>query len=379
MNLVYIFNANQKYKLLVKRLKRIIVKAIKYIIISLNASDFEILGTEIAFDDKKGDYKPILISLENGKQIEIIGKIDRVDIAKNEDGKFIRIIDYKSSIHNLDFSEVYGGLQLQLITYLDAMCKTDDFTPAGILYFNLLEDAIKLDKRIKEEEIEEKIRMQFKMKGLILADVKVVKMQDKNLEAGMSEIIPAYIDKTGDEIITCSYNDVYSFCEGLAKVEKDGKYGFIDKNGYEVVSCIYDKVDDFREGLAGVCREGKCGFIDKSGNEVIPLKYDDVKSLTGGLLKVGINNNENRIKYGIIDKTGMEIVPCKYGGIEDLQEGLYRVAENGWGCIDKSGNEVIPCFYDNLDDFGDGLAFIRKGEYVGYIDKEGKRALWKRK
>ena len=35
------------------------------------------------------------------------------------------------------------------------------------------------------------------MKGLILADVKVAKMQDKNLEKGKSEIIPAYIDKTG--------------------------------------------------------------------------------------------------------------------------------------------------------------------------------------
>ena len=36
------------------------------------------------------------------------------------------------------------------------------------------------------------------MKGLILADVKVAKMQDKNLETGNSEIIPAYIDKTGN-------------------------------------------------------------------------------------------------------------------------------------------------------------------------------------
>ena len=71
--------------------------------------------------------------MENGKQIEIIGKIDRVDIAKTEDGKYIRIIDYKSSIKDIDFSEVYGGLQLQLITYLDAMCKIEDFTPAGIL------------------------------------------------------------------------------------------------------------------------------------------------------------------------------------------------------------------------------------------------------
>ena len=36
------------------------------------------------------------------------------------------------------------------------------------------------------------------MKGLILADIKVVKMQDKNLSQGQSKLIPAYIDKSGN-------------------------------------------------------------------------------------------------------------------------------------------------------------------------------------
>ena len=35
------------------------------------------------------------------KKVEIIGKIDRIDTAQNEDGKYLRIIDYKSSIKNL--------------------------------------------------------------------------------------------------------------------------------------------------------------------------------------------------------------------------------------------------------------------------------------
>ena len=48
-----------------------------------------------------------------------------------------------------------------------------------------------------DEEIEEKIKNNFKMKGLILADVKVAKMQDNNLMAStQSKIIPAYMDKT---------------------------------------------------------------------------------------------------------------------------------------------------------------------------------------
>lgn len=36
------------------------------------------------------------------------------------------------------------------------------------------------------------------MKGLILADVRVIKMMDKELEKGSSNTIPVYLDKDGN-------------------------------------------------------------------------------------------------------------------------------------------------------------------------------------
>ena len=193
----YTFVATSKYKVLVKRLQRIVAKALKYIIEGLVYSDFNIEGTEIEFG-KKGKYKPILIQLEDGKKVEITGKIDRVDTATSDDGKYLRIIDYKSSAKNIDLNEVYAGLQIQLLTYMDAVCKEEDLLPAGVLYFSLLEQMIKADKKISEEQIEEELRKNFKMKGLILADIKVIKMHDKNLETGTSKLIPATITKSGD-------------------------------------------------------------------------------------------------------------------------------------------------------------------------------------
>ena len=71
------------------------------------------LGTEVKFDnDKDSKYPPIEMKLDNGKTVSIIGKIDRIDIAKMPDGKFIRIIDYKSSTKDIDLNKFIAGLQL---------------------------------------------------------------------------------------------------------------------------------------------------------------------------------------------------------------------------------------------------------------------------
>ena len=198
LNKNYIFNSTPKYVVLTNRLKRVIKKSIKYIIDTIRTSDFNIYGNEIEFGEGK-KYPPIEIKLENNQKVQIIGKIDRVDIAENEDGKYIRIIDYKSSIKNIDLNEMMAGIQLQLLTYLDAITEKQEANPAGVLYFNLIEPVIKAKNRnITDEELENEIRNNFRMNGLILGDVKVVQMMDNGLTSGKSKLVPAYIDKNGD-------------------------------------------------------------------------------------------------------------------------------------------------------------------------------------
>ena len=209
LNKNYIFTATAKYRILAKRLQRVITISMKYIVQSIKQSEFEVFGHEIEFG-KSGEYKPITITTSEGKKVEIIGKIDRVDILKNPDGTYVRIIDYKSSIKNIDLNQVISGLQLQLITYLNETCRVEDFIPAGMLYFKLSDPTISVDKNMSVEEIENKIRQEFKMNGLILADVNIIKKMDNNIEnepKGISKIIPAGI-KTDGEINQRSTNAI---------------------------------------------------------------------------------------------------------------------------------------------------------------------------
>lgn len=287
----YNFVASPKYKVLVKRLKRIVSKALKYIIEGIVYSEFNIEGTEIEFG-KKGKYNPILIELDNGKKVEIVGKIDRIDTSSNsEQGKYLRIIDYKSSAKNIDLNEVYAGLQIQLLTYMDAVCKEEDLLPAGVLYFSLLEQMIKSDKKISEEKIEEELRKNFKMKGLILADIKVIKMHDKYLETGTSKLIPATLTKSGEisEGKTNGVNkDEFKILQDyiyktIKEISKEILKGNIDikpynKNGKKPCDyCSYKTICGFNPRMCG----NNYNYIDKKTKDDVILKMKKEKFCEG--------------------------------------------------------------------------------------------------
>ena len=259
----YIFTSIPKYRVLATRLKKVIKKSMKYIIDSLKYSEFEVLGHEMEFKQGK-EYNPITFDLESGKKVEITGKIDRIDIAKTSDGNYIRIIDYKSSVKDINLNEVVAGLQLQLLTYLDAVCEENNLLPAGVLYFNLIEPIVKANSNMSDEDIETEIKKQFKMKGLILADVKVAKMMDTKVEKGNSDVIPAYIDKEGNlsnksnAITRKQFESLQKYTKNIIKqISKEILTGNIDiKPYYKTKSgktpceyCSYKSICNFNNGI----------------------------------------------------------------------------------------------------------------------------------
>lgn len=196
-----IFTSSPKYKYMGSRIKRVLSRTIWVIIEHMRRGGFEPIGYEFEFGGK--EYPPIEITLESGEKIKLIGKIDRVDKLVMDDGEYFRIIDYKSGNKDFKLYEVYNGLQMQLLTYLDSILtledikKKDHVFPAGVLYFKIDDPMIKSNARLSEEELEKAILKELKMKGLILHDSEIILNMDNKME-GTSLIIPAGLKKDGD-------------------------------------------------------------------------------------------------------------------------------------------------------------------------------------
>ena len=180
-----------------------------------------------------------------------------------------------------------------------------------------------------------------------------------------------FIDTGGKIVIPLEYVYVDHFCEGLASVAKNGKMGFIDTAGEVVIPLDYDGAWRFREGLAAVKKDGKWEFIDTTGKIVITLDYDEARWFNEGLAAVKKDS-----KWGFIDTNGKIVIPLNYDEAQGFNEGLAAVKKDGkWGCIDANGKIVIPLDYDSALLFNEGLAAVEKDGKWGYIDAHGKTAV----
>ena len=277
----YIFTATAKYRNLVRRLKKVIFYSMKYIVQSLKNSEFDVMQTELEFGNNT--YPPIEMTLDDGKRVSITGKIDRIDIAKAPNGKYIRIIDYKSSTKDIELNKVIAGLQLQLLTYVDAITQKEEAEPAGALYFSLIEPKLaSAKKEMSKEEIEQIIKKNYKMNGLVLADINVIKMMDKNLQTGKSEIIPVEFNNSGEinyknskTVTKEEFENLQKYTIKLIKqISKEILDGNIDLKPYYAVNnkntpcsyCEYKSICQFNPKLAG----NKYNYIGtKSRQEIL--------------------------------------------------------------------------------------------------------------
>ena len=288
-----ILNSNKKYKYFSERFKKTITKSVTVISEQMRKGEFDIFKSEFDFGDFK-DSDPIKLELPSKEIVYLKGRVDRIDKVDLNGETYIRIVDYKSGSKSFDLNELYYGLQIQLLVYLDAILKNSkkilktQCMPGGILYFKIDNPIIKSKKALTDEEIQVEVLKKLKMDGLLLKNVELVKSMDRDMET-YSLIIPAAFKKDGDftsassvvtesqfELLRKYVNDkMIEICEemlsGEVKIEpcKSSKVTYCDY-------CDYSSICQFDTSI----KDNKYKIISKK-------KKDDLWDAMSNKVKVG--------------------------------------------------------------------------------------------
>ncbi len=224
-----------------------------------------------------------------------------------------------------------------------------------------------------------------------------------------------YIDKQGNEVIPCQFEDAYDFSEGLAATKKLSGWGYIDKDDKIVIGHNFKYVRNFSEGLAAVKDErssnwyyiDKCNMVKSQGDFEHVYDYHDGRAVvyekdgTAALADINgeyectfdyVSNFEDGVsvirqstKFMTVDKDLVVQKALVDSGLSQLSDyiscGMFRVsAKPGVGYLDKNLELKIPAMYRSGRDFSDNMAVVSfGGDTISIIDKNGKNITFSKK
>lgn len=264
-----------RFKYTVNKLEKMSRRAIRALTYQLRQGEFEPKAYEVNFGYE--GMPPIEVKIDETRSVLLKGQIDRVDIyAKNNGEEYVKILDYKSGKKQFSLLEIYYGLQLQLLLYLDAYIKLNPkSSPAGMFYFHIDSTYVKYETGTSIETIIDKQLKNFKLSGLVLQDEEIIRMMD---EAGTGQIIPVKFNKDGSIAKRSSVADDEQFDElrafivdkvrGLGKEILDGK---VSAKPYKLASkdpCMYCKYQPICQFDTSK-QDNEYDVLDKMDNEEV--------------------------------------------------------------------------------------------------------------
>ena len=265
---------------LVERLRRIMLRTVWAITEQMKLGQFDTVDSEVSFrmDKEKQTY---------------IGRVDRIDTMETEENIYVKIVDYKTGKKDLSLSDLYYGLQLQLMVYLRAAVDKQTrrsrkmVIPAGVLYYHI-EDPF-VTSRLDFEEKRTYLLNELLMRGLVNEEDPVLPSLDATLAgeegtlaaSAKSLVVPVGTKKDGmlkknaSTITTENFKELIDFTE--RKLQEIG----VQIGAGETSVHPYQKADSMKSCACDYCNyHGICGFDAKlAGNsyrKIWPKTNDDV-------------------------------------------------------------------------------------------------------
>lgn len=215
-----VFEDSARNRFIVNRIRKMAEKTAWVLQKQVMAGDFIPEDFELRFSSKYG-ADAMKYEYEDGTTMDIKGIIDRVDYYNDGDSVYIKIVDYKSGNKKLEINDIYNGLQLQLVLYMEAAIEFakkkypgKNIVPAALFYYNIDNPVIDRDKilnipdviKAKSEEKEE--RIQKCAQSMVLDSQKVNGfINNKTILKSLDRDIENYIENGGESLyIPVGYN-----------------------------------------------------------------------------------------------------------------------------------------------------------------------------
>jgi len=173
-----ILNSSGKYRHYANRMRQISRVSAMMLAHHLKDGDFTLAFNETVLDTIQIPFDDSVMHLD--------GRIDRVDLAEINNTEYVKIIDYKSGRRQFSLSEVFHGLDMQLLVYLSAFIQklseiqnpqlAKKIMPAAALYFNLLNPVVAFKSNFQHnpDAIKDELKKSFRMSGIVLKDEDVI-------------------------------------------------------------------------------------------------------------------------------------------------------------------------------------------------------------
>ena len=186
-----------------------------------------------------------------------------------------------------------------------------------------------------------------------------------------------FINKTGEVVIPCQYDDVLFFSDGLCAVAvtkqiEDSTYSewtYIDATGKTAINSVFEVAQNFNAGLAAVKRNGKWSWIDKKDKDVFGNDFEECQSFKDGFAAYKKDGF-----FGLINKSGKLILTPSYAIIGNFNEGLAMVSlgPETVGFIDTTGVIKIQPQFQSASYFHNNFCYIFKDNKIGLLTKSGR-------
>lgn len=235
---------SKRMKHLYSRLRALSLLLIENIVEEFSKSEFRPVFFELSANGCGDNPSPLVFRLADGTRVSFGGIVDRVDVFKQGENVYLRVVDYKTGTKSFCIDDISYGMNIQMLLYLFTLCRSDSAAfkkaidcppdsspiPAGVIYLSANIPLIDTDDYTQPEEVLKNAAKELDRTGILTDNEDILRAMNRDLDQ--------------------------SFIAGIKRSAKDGVLTGSALTGAQKFSEIYEKLEEVIVKFSAELRSG---------------------------------------------------------------------------------------------------------------------------